>query len=812
MTLYSGQITQLLQGVSQQHPKDRAEGQIGEQINCVSDVVQGLRRRPAAKILAELSGLGSGFTLDEHTAVYAYERGDGNEKYIAFFDTAGNIKVFDAADGSAKTVTNTASTYLACSDPITQLRFHTIADTTFMLNTTKTITSKEYTSTSPSAAKQLIVAKQCSYGRKYIIRSYANQTIAEVSTPSTVTISSTTIDKTLTLSTDDLIKALVDGTNPGGWSIVRYLNDGVSWTGKSDWTWSYDKNYIVFSRTDGLKWPYSSSSWKFKVYDGSANNDMNVYDSRITSTDDLPTVAPYGYLFLVTNTEEANGTESVVGYYNDSWNETHSNASGEEYGVLASSMPHKLVRGSGGAFTAGPESWRDRTAGTNNSNPVPSFIDRTATGIGTYQNRLFITSEENVCMTRAFDKSAWFAESVIAPSDDDPIDSSSSDNQVTNLLHAVNYQGSLVLFSNTAQFIHPKDQPLTPATYGVSAVTRYNVSPAVAPIVTGSAIVFPTEFGNYTHMWEFDTNTISGNPRCEENTKHVSRYVVGKPVQVIGNTNTEFVFVRTDDAPTTIYVFQSYFKDEKRAQLAWHKWTFPNCDNILNISLLQQTLYLVCDRGGTITLETIDLSMPLTENSAFELFLDHHYVDQVTTGAYTISDVEYTARVPLRESSIEYFVQGDDCTNEGFRITDYAIDSGYVYFNQPANAYVIQGYQYTSEGVLTSPYIVDQQGRPYTKQTIIENINVNLQDTGFCNFCIEHKAGADYEQAFSGIVLNNWQYKIGEASHFDTDVYIPVRDYRELINIKFNSNHHLGFSLMSYEWEARMQSRGRRSQ
>lgn len=807
MTLYSGQTTQLIQGVSQQHPKDRAEGQIGEQVNCISDIVQGLRRRPAAKVLAALTDINTSFTLDDTTAIYAYDRGDGSEKYIVFVDKDGYVKVFDAITGIEKAVTGDPQTYLACADPRADLRFHTIADVTYILNTGVEIASSG--SVNSVKATQDIICSTVSYGHTYTIKSPLGTTIAEVTTPSTVAITSTSIDKTLTLSVDDLIKALVTGSNPGGWTIVKYLDDGTSWFGKSDWTWTYGSTWIKLTH-GSLLFPYYSTSWAFEVSDGNANRDLKLYSARVGSTDDLPATAPPSKRLIVSVSEDAGGQDAVMIFTNDTWVETVLNDGNGQ--LDASTMPHKLTRTAAGTFTLGTEYWFDRKTGTGDSNPLPSFVGKTATGIGTYQNRLYISSEENVCMTRAFARTTWFAESVLAPSDDDPIDSSSSDNQVTDILHAVNYQGSLVLFSHTAQFIHPADVALTPATYGVSAVTRYNVSPAVPPIVTGSAIVFPTEFGDSTHMWEFDTNTISGNPQCEENTKHVSSYIKGKPVQVIGNTNSDFVFVRTDDDDKAIYVVQSYIKDGKRAQLAWHKWEFENCDKIMNISLLQQTLYLVCLRGTDVTLETIDLSLPDTENSEFELFLDHYYSNQVSAGTWTVDGNDYTARVALAEEDIETFVEGYNGSNEGFIINDYAIDSGYVYMNRPATMYVIQGYPFSSYGTLTSPFVRDQNGRPYTKRTIIDDININLQQTSYCGFCIKHKAGVDHIQNFTGIVLNNWQYEIGVASLLDTDFYIPVRDYRELIEICFTSDHHLGFSLMSMEWTARMQTRGRRSQ
>lgn len=812
MTLYSGQITQLLQGVSQQHPKDRAEGQITEQVNCLSDVVQGLRRRPPVKVLSTLTGISTSFTLDEHSAIYSYSRGDGLEEYIMLFDTAGNIKVYDAVDGAAKTVDNTVATakaYLVCTDPKTQLRFHTIGDTTFILNTTKTMAMEALSLTAAQSGQCMLFPKQVGYGRSYEV--YINGVLAaQVSTPSTVTISATTTNKVTALSTDSLMYGLRTGVVPAGWTSSQNLTAALP----TGWTFNQSGDLIHIVQNTG-------ADFTITVEDSNNNNDLKAIKNSVEAFERLPKAAYPGYKVEVTGL----GDEKVDNYWVQ-WvteNTTSSRWNGPGYWqecagteiltqIDPETMPVKVTRKADGTFENRENSWVHRAAGDDDTNPVPSFIDTTGTDIGSYQNRLFILNGENICMTQAFDQLAWFAASTAAPSDDDPVDSASSDNQVTDLLHSTVYSGSLVLFSNNSQFIHPKDTPVTPLSFAVAADTKFNVSPNIRPVTTGASIVFPTEFGDYTNVWEYNINTLTGKPECESSTKHITRYILGNPVQMVANTTTDYVFLRTDDSDTTIYVNQFYVKDKKRAQLAWHKWEFDECDVVYSMTLIGQKLYLVTERDSTVRLELIDLSLPLSENSPFHIYLDHYYSTQVTSGSYTISSVDYTARVALAETNIDYFVQADDGTNEGFKITDYAIDSGYVYFNMPASSYVIQGYPYDSYGTLTNPYVRDAQGRPWTKRTIIEEVTINVQDTGFVTFEIGHAAGADYTFDFTGLLLNHWQYKIGVASELDSDVYLPVRDYRELVEIRYTSDHHLGFSLMSMEWLVRMTTRGRRSQ
>ncbi len=808
MTQYSGQLTQLIQGVSQQHPKDRAEGQNSAQVNCISDVVEGLRRRPAFKVLAELTGISTGFTLNSNTAVYSYSRGDGTEEYIFLIDTAGNIKVYDAFTGIEKTVTNTNQSYLVDSNPRQNLRFHTIGDTTFCLNTNTDI-EMDSTSASPGLANEAILyAVRASYGHTYKVL-IDDVVKASVTTPTTVTISSTTQNKQLNLSSSDIMDSLVNGTTRSGWTVASNLTSTLP-------TWTFDLKEDVCHVSAPVAFQISTS-------DGNHGNDLKGERNVVRAFEDLPKFAPKDYKIQITGTGDERFDNYWVKWKPDNDSSTNWAGSGEwqecigpglEVSIDADTMPTTIRRKADGTFENVVAEWVDRAAGDADTNPEPSFIGTTAQDIGSYQNRLFMLTGENVVMTRAFDQLAWFAESVAQAADDDPVDSASSDNQVTDLMHAVIFNGSFVVFSNNAQFIHPGDVSVLPATFSVSSDTKFNVSPLIKPVVTGTNIMFPTDFGDYVNVWEYNLNSITGSPQCESTTKHIPRYIKGNPLQMVANTTTDYVFVRTDEDDTKIYVQQFYTKNRERAQLAWHEWDIPNCDALYSMTLLNQRLFTLVQRGSSVFLEYVDLSLPPATNSAYELYLDHYYSDVVEHGAWEISGREYVNRIPVNEADIDTFVQGGGCRNEGFLITQYEVDSGYVYCNvadDPDVAYIISGYRFTSSGTVTNPFIKDSNDRPYTRQTIIEDVTFNVQRTGWIVFTIAHAAGEDYTETFNGQVLNNWQFNIGEVSLLDKDLYLPVRDYRELVTLSFSSDHHLGFAIMSMDWLCRMQTRGRRS-
>jgi hypothetical protein len=129
--LYSYAIPNLIQGVSQQPDSQRDPSQGEIQINGMSSIAEGLRKRDGTNTLAKVSDAPFG------DAYFHSLLRDDNEEYLAVitktaikvFDLAGNEKTVSAPDGYGYLSTIT--------DARSQVRATTIADYTWILNTLK---------------------------------------------------------------------------------------------------------------------------------------------------------------------------------------------------------------------------------------------------------------------------------------------------------------------------------------------------------------------------------------------------------------------------------------------------------------------------------------------------------------------------------------------------------------------------------------------------------------------------------------------------------------------------------------------------
>ena len=134
--LVNSAIPNLLNGVSQQPPTLRLPSQGETQINGYSSVVLGLIKRLPSEHVAKIQS-----SALSNAAIHIVDR-DASNRYVIIITSDGSTSTIYAydIDGSTATVTSPSGTsYLDCTNPRDELKFLTIADYTFIVNTTKTV-------------------------------------------------------------------------------------------------------------------------------------------------------------------------------------------------------------------------------------------------------------------------------------------------------------------------------------------------------------------------------------------------------------------------------------------------------------------------------------------------------------------------------------------------------------------------------------------------------------------------------------------------------------------------------------------------
>ena len=130
MTSITQTIPSFTGGISQQPDELVLPGQVKDLVNGVPDITDGLVKRPGSRFINSLSGAATG-------TWFSYYRDESEGAYIGQIQRDGTVKIWDTA-GNPVSVSGSASSYLTHSND-EDIKFLTIADTTFVTNVTKEV-------------------------------------------------------------------------------------------------------------------------------------------------------------------------------------------------------------------------------------------------------------------------------------------------------------------------------------------------------------------------------------------------------------------------------------------------------------------------------------------------------------------------------------------------------------------------------------------------------------------------------------------------------------------------------------------------
>lgn len=587
-----GSLGRQIQGISQQPPAVRLDGQCTTMVNMVPDVVNGTQSRMGTTHIAKL--------LDEGTdnmATHHYRRGEGDEEYFFTLKKGQVPEIFDKHGRKCNVISQDAPiAYLSeVVNPREDVQFMTIADVTFMLNRRKVV--KVSNRKSPKVGdKAIVFCAYGQYGTSYsIVINGANA--ASFKTPD-----GGSADHVEQIRTERITSEL--------YSKLQ------QWSGVSDYEIQRDGTSIFIERRDG-------ASFTITTTDGAKGKDLVAIKNKVSSTDLLPSRAPAGYKVQVWPT----GSKPESRYWLQaepkegnlvSWKETI--AADVLLGFDKGTMPYIIER-TGivdgiAQFKIRQGDWEDRKVGDDLTNPMPSFIDeevpQTIGGMFMVQNRLCFTAGEAVIASRTSYFFDFFRYTVISALATDPFDIFSDASEVYQLKHAVTLDGATVLFSDKSQFILPGDKPLEKSNALLKPVTTFEVNNKVKPVVTGESVMFATNDGSYSGVREFYTASYSDTKKAQAITSHVNKLIEGNITNMAASTNVNRLLVITDKYRNIIYCYDWLWQGTDRVQSAWHVWKWPIGTKVRGMFYSGELLYLLLERGNGVYLEKMDMGDALT--------------------------------------------------------------------------------------------------------------------------------------------------------------------------------------------------------
>lgn len=402
MPLINTSLPNLIQGVSQQPDATRFSGQCDAQVNFMSSVVDGLTKRNGTRFVQILDD--AGLTLSEDSFIHFINRSE-TERYVLLHNGT-KIYAYNVLSGDEASIEvdgvvhtggyTTANTYLDVSASTTNardtLRATTVADGTFLINRSSTVSVDQTTRSSSLDKEALIFVKQGDYEKEYSLEvNYSSKTPA-------------TAQLTLTYTRDGAVYKLSSTSNvsvTGGGGGSGYVSGDI---------------YKVFS------YPTTKSigGVSYNVGLGAGTGDTTVKvtsDANGTisaaSIEDIGrrvffhkpgdrNVSNVGATVSITVTlEESPGLGGVTQYDNTKHVTIYSEKSDKGYGADTTRITEVLQRGHNGTTLSPPYN-----AGDIPTTAIGGFEDRFP-GIGAGTNAEFtLTREGNlIVLNRKLDSS-----------------------------------------------------------------------------------------------------------------------------------------------------------------------------------------------------------------------------------------------------------------------------------------------------------------------------------------------------------------------------------------------------------------------
>lgn len=797
-----GSAKSLLQGVSQQPPRDRLSGQSTDQKNMSSDPVSGLTRRPPTDFVGSL---GASSALNSW---YSFETKNGNRYLASFRDST--LKVYNsnaqlqtlAIDANAVAYLTTTKNFVCTSQANNLLVSNTAKVPAMETGLTAYINSGA--GSTPQAIIQVLGG---GYGRNYTILLDGVKVAGFKTYTGELGWMGGGIHPAYIA--EGLRDLLVGPTTTKG-------NDGFystsSMANATNWTVTLVGDMIHIKRNVG-------AVFNIAVTDDAANLNMKACTLTVPDISDVPRSAPHGYVLRVateTDPEEdvfikfqSNTVGAVDGTGFGSqgfWQECA--GPGIKYALDAATMPHVLEYIPGtDSFQFRREAWKGRTIGTTTSNPDPSFVGNPVEDISTFQNRIVFLAGANTIMTRSNKPTDFWMGSASAIVDSDPIDISSNAVQTSRMRYAVPQNRDIVIFAERGQFIIFGRTALTPANASLVLTTAFESSLVSRPAPSGRNVFFAISYGRYAGMREFYTEGGTDINDTRPITQHVKQYIEGTVQNIATASNYDIMLANTDTNAHKVYAYQYIWSDTEKVQSAWSEWNFAA--NIVYTFFDRDVFYLVVQDGTSLNLLRMPLDVEDSAGVEFPIHLD---------ARFDVLGVNTQFTLPgnwLYDEDLQV-VQGVDCPNPGMRAEVVSIvysAPNYVVTlaQNMLGGDVVGGIRYRSSYKPTMPMVKDQDGVVVgTGMLRAKGFMATVERTGDISGQVTDKWRTGEVVNSQGRIIGDIENVIGVPSLSSGQFYLPYRGKADRGEIEFFTESFYPLTLLDIEWTGQYNKVGKR--
>ena len=827
----------MLGGVSQQTPSARFDGQHSEQINMISDPVEGLSRRhgsvllteylttyPAAQFAAYVADTASWRALDFST---------GNKKYTMLYRTAARVAtanplpsvlVYNKTDKVfMNTVRNVTDAVLDTLESGGASGAVQIGKYVFMSGNEITVTGSSVNlwDNATNFARAVVWIRGGAYSRKFAVK-------VVKSDGSSVDVSYTTPSSSYqgTLNTSDIPAGASDYTKQVNDRVNAYNSAVTAWIGSSSAAVQPEaiaeqlKTLLVAAgiscTRQGAHICFSQALVKSLVVDDGGDGSLirGVAD-EVESSEKVSVIHYPGKVIKVRGKNSAEAfylkavpkTSTITNAYTEvTWIEGAGIENAITGGlVYATPVGNNFFIASSAtllaALTAGTHPTFDvSTAGDDDSATKPYFIGRKISYLGSFQSRLLVGSGGVLCVSRSDDYLNFFRTTVLTVPADDAFEMLAQGSEDDTLRFSTMYDQNLVIFGTKRQYIIDGRSSLTATSANMPVMANYEDVADAPPVGAGGFIMYAKTTQNATSIYQIQPGQTQNSPESYAASSQLNTYIAGTMVEALSSTGSpSHLLIRTDLGRDRLYLFSYLDRQDGRKMDSWSTLKFNTSLGVIigasvvpsgfNVYYLRQGpdgLYLAVDfvsiRAGEPERPHLDSQRPWTTVAGGTGTVRTTSGDQYAA-AYTTASIKRFGGVPLSAA------------------TEVSSDTAGLVVGATQEAYFAP----------TNPFMRDGKGKAILSGSLtIGKYLVSIAHSGGVAWDITSNGVSKSVGSFNGRVLGDPSNLIGVEPIVTAQVPITVGLETRAFDMKLSARKWLPLLVTAIEWSGQFFNRVQR--
>lgn len=234
-----------------------------------------------------------------------------------------------------------------------------------------------------------------------------------------------------------------------------------------------------------------------------------------------------------------------------------------------------------------------RLVGDSSTSPAPRYVNRQVNYMGMFQDRLLLAVGNVLCMSEVGNYfNFWRTETLTVP-DRDPVEIYALGAEDDVIRHGVLFDRSLLLFGERQQYVVPGQNPITPSTSTVIQSGAIEDSVDAAPVTGGNLVFFGKRRELSTEVFQIAVGDVSDTTNYIGLGLQLLDYIPGKPAQFLHVSSPSLLFVRTDAAPYSLFVFRYIDQGRDRVLDSWSRFDYGEAfGQIVGMFLHDDAVYL----------------------------------------------------------------------------------------------------------------------------------------------------------------------------------------------------------------------------